>query len=1670
MLPVYLMFVCFTMTGILCNGVGSMLIMMFRTNVLKEVILPNIDNTDYRLLVDKKSFEVYHSFYLKFEVINRKWQIKSDLKAYQLIHHKQTMDTVEINGGEIVTIKTVDNDIIKCITFNDEISLMPYEKYDIIRCQKLTVGKAEECTIRFEFMNLVSLHHCSIERERNSHILYNTSKNGVFVNCRRIGAHYRLQYGDIIDLFGLRIVYFRDMIAISSRVGSYTVSPDLRPYEIYISDDTRIIPKHRERYFNRAPRIIPSICTEQIVIEPPTNPQFSKKKSLLLTIGPSFTMAIPMLLGCGMMILGSVFSGGMTSAFMFTGLITACGSAVLGSVWALMNIRNTKLTEIADETQRFNAYGNYLRDIAAYIREKYRQNYDALYQLYPSLSECCQYNETSPTLWNRNISHDDFFYYRLGTGDMDFQVNIQIPKEKFSLQFDNLKDKPALIYENFRVLKNVPVGLDFSEYNVYGIVGGEKKRGAFDIVNNIIVRIATSASYADVKIAFCFEAQKFDASKWSYIKWLPHLWSENKKTRYFATDKQEAADVFFELSNIIRQRAESNVGGYQKKTRFRPHYFLFVSDASLLDGEMIAKYVYNKSAGYGLTTFIIADYYQKLPNVCESIIQNDETFCGCYNALNSNQMSVSVKYDKVSEAELEDFAKRLASINVRENEDDTSIVSSLDFFEMYGVSDPSEFHIAERWRKNRTYNSMRALVGKKAGGADCYLDIHEKYHGPHGLVAGTTGSGKSELVQTYILSLAVNYSPDDVSFFVIDFKGGGMANLFEGLPHLVGTISNLSGNQISRAMISIKSENLRRQKLFGEYGVNNINNYTRLYKSGEASQPIPHLLIIIDEFAELKKEQPEFMQELISVAQVGRSLGVHLILATQKPSGTVDENIWSNSKFRLCLRVQDRQDSNDMLHKPDAAYITQAGRCYLQVGNDEIYELFQSGWSGASYDSLNEGKDGTIATMITTTGKEALVGSHTKIKRRERERFLWLSFLYRHAEFLREGITDPKVLADRLIRLARDNHYNIGTNHSDYQTMLNFILLMPGSGMPEEEAVPYILAAASVKGIRLPETKDKTQLEVMVEAIAETAHRENFTKKSQLWMPLLKSRIGQNEISDAASQFDGKGWKPHGQWSLSVEIGVYDDPKNREQPPFVIDFANGGHLAVCGSVVSGKSTFLQTLVFALAKKYSPDELNFYILDFSGGMLAGFESLPHTGGVVRENDTDKARKFFNMITVMIEGRKRLFNGVNYSQYKKANAAALPAIVVVIDNVSGFREKTENAYDEMLIRLSREGAGYGVFLALSAAGFGMAEIPNRIGDNIRTVVCLEMSDKFKYMDVLRTTHIDVLPESGIKGRGVGYVDGRILEFQTALAVLAEDDYKRNAAIEALGREMTAVCGGKRACAIPNIPQNPQYNDLRAAEGYAEAVGNRALLPFAYCFEDASVYSVDLAVTYCYLISGKKRTGKTNVLRLMMAAAAAKKTKGIVIEKTANELRSLSENSGFVYISDDAGILSCFRDITADFVARNKYKKSLEEQGMGDAEIFESMKSFEPIFIFIANLTEFVQSVYHPEGDIGNLSGFFENIFEKGFLHNIYFIACFNQDDASLLTGQKAYHLFISYKTGVHLGGNLSSQRLFNFRNIHYSQLSKADRKGEGLVPSAADESVAEKIIIPLYGGAT
>ena len=308
-----------------------------------------------------------------------------------------------------------------------------------------------------------------------------------------------------------------------------------------------------------------------------------------------------------------------------------------------------------------------------------------------------------------------------------------------------------------------------------------------------------------------------------------------------------------------------------------------------------------------------------------------------------------------------DVARIISNIPIEFEEKASYLPDSISFMEMERVGKVEQLNILNRWNTNDSTVSLRAEVGVNDKRELMYLDLHEKYHGPHGLIAGTTGSGKSEFIITYILSMCINYSPDDVAFILIDYKGGGLALAFENkvtgvrLPHLAGTITNLDKAEMDRTLVSIDSEVKRRQRMFNEardkLGESTIDiyKYQRHYKEGRLDEAIPHLFIICDEFAELKSQQPDFMDNLISVARIGRSLGVHLILATQKPSGVVNDQIWSNTRFRVCLKVQDESDSNEMLKRTEAAHITQAGRFYLQVGYDEIFSLGQSGYSGAKY-------------------------------------------------------------------------------------------------------------------------------------------------------------------------------------------------------------------------------------------------------------------------------------------------------------------------------------------------------------------------------------------------------------------------------------------------------------------------------------------------------------------------------------------------------------------------------------------------------------------------------------------------------------------------------------------------------------------------------------------------
>lgn len=1658
----------------------SIVLSIYTKNAYKEYQLPAAINADTSIGISRQFFELKEDLSLRLEAVNGSWRFKKS-RRYAL--DKTAGDAYAfLKSNDVIAITTSQDEKISAVVTETGNSFTVFNKYDISSLNQITIGAAEDNMICYKFLGLVSRKHALLKKSGNGWMIEDTSSNGVFVNETKMQAPLVLHVGDCINIFGLKIIYLNNRLAVNAVNSDLWIHPSILPLH-YIetpgSKKAGIEEKVRaKKYFHRSPRNFTPLETDPIEIEAPPEPRQMQKKPLFMIIGPSFTMAIPMLLGTMLAMYSSRISGGSSSAFMYTGIITAAGSAILGVFWAIVNLRYEKKTTVESEKHRFEAYSDYLIRQVDTIKEKYEKSRQALLELYPDTQTCVAYGRDSVALWGRNRNHEDFLVHRLGLGNLPFQIPIEVPKERFSLSNDSLKQKPSVVKQEYETLFDVPVRVDLAAYHLIGLIGGYGRQGALDIMHILSAQIAASNSYTDVKLIYIYDGS-VNAQEWEFAKWLPHVWSEDKKTRYVASNKEEASDVFYELVKIFRMKAEDE---NQPKGQIpKPYYIMFVADPSVLEGELITKYIYDSEDFRGLTTFMMTESYEQLPNLCEYVIQKDNTFQGAYELADVQRQSI--QFDQVTRGQMERMSRTLSGIEVKEVEKGGDIPGALTFLEMYHVNRPEELHAEERWRKNRNYENMKAAVGVKAGGELCYLDVHEKYHGPHGLVAGTTGSGKSETLQTYMLSLALNFSPDDINYFIIDYKGGGMANLFDGLPHMIGQISNLSGNQVRRAMVSIKSENKRRQRIFNENNVNNINLYTKLYKNGEATIPVPHLFIIIDEFAELKREESEFMKELISVAQVGRSLGVHLILATQKPSGTVDDNIWSNSKFRLCLRVQDRQDSNDMLHKPDAAYLTQAGRCYLQVGNDELYELFQSAYSGAAYDESAASQKEELASMISLTGKAALIGSNLKRKQQAERRFTWIfnlvQIMLQVAADRNQTVGELAEAPDRMKAVyGKFAFFQVDYPETDYNTRRLDELLQVYTGISRlvgdgeakdlETEIRELLKYVDENNVKLPEQKMKTQLDAMVEYLGRTAKENGYNHNFQLWMPLLPTCLPLKQLAGYADHiYDGTAWpKAPEEWTLEVPVGLCDDPVSQAQMPLVLNFSENGHHAFCGMIVSGKSTLLQTLIYGLIHRYTPEYVNIYAIDFSSHMLSAFENAPHVGGVIYEEDTEKMNKFFHMIEEMLESRKKLFKGGNYSQYVRANGVVVPAVIVAIDNYASFREKTDNRFEEVMMHLAHDGVSYGVFLAIAAGGFGTSEIQSKIGDNIKTVVCLQMNDKFQYCDALRLARVDVIPESNVKGRGLAVVGERILEFQTAVALEADDDYQRMERITAACGQMKDRWSGACARQIPVIPEKPVWSDFELLPEVKALLEDDRHLPLGYDMENASPYGLDLSKLYCCLISGKARTGKTNAMKALIYGAGKKGGKLCVIEHGTDELMSAAGRAGAVYVSNQQEQAEFFKGLVEPFQKRNQLKKALLADGR-EEELYESLLEQERICIFISDLAAFVQSIYKPEEGVLNIRPFVENITEKGRLHNVYFFAAINQDTVAPVMGLRVYENMTGYHTGVHFGGSVANLRYMDFGNLNYTEQNKVQKPGIGMLPMANEEEVS-RVVVPLVKG--
>ena len=690
------------------------------------------------------------------------------------------------------------------------------------------------------------------------------------------------------------------------------------------------------KLFTRQPRFLPEMPIGEREIEsPPSMPKKPETSWIAILLPPAAMIIITLLMAVTE----------QQGAYMMMSLVMT----VIALLNSLVSVSRQKKKYRKGKQQRETKYLQYVADVKTELALQQNMQVTAVTEMNPDPNFCMnRIRNTDSKLWEKTPVHDDFLSVRVGIGNVPFAIKLKYEKQRFNLEDDPLICEPQKVGLEFEKVNNVPVCINLFKDEICGLVGDNKR--VMETLSTILLQIVTNHGYDDVNIVLLLKDE--NASRLEWMRFLPHVWDPDYKVRFMACGRAMAHQVLDVLNDLIRARELAQKDENRATATALPHCVFVVDDPSLLEQEQIAKYLYNPNQELGISSIFTADNKAYLPTNCKTIL------CVGNKAheLSSRDGGAKIIFnpDPMDAGKLDFIGRKLAPLRIKNTTSSFALPKSITLNQMYKITRTEEIDIQSCWMTNRTYMGMNVPIGARAGGELFYLDIHETGYGPHGLVAGTTGSGKSELLQSIIISLAMNYHPHDVVFVLIDYKGGGMADVFKGMPHLVGTITNLGGNQTTRALVSIKSELQRRQRIFSEHGVNNIDKYQKLFHNSGAKIPVPHLIMIADEFAELKSEQPDFMKELVSTARVGRSLGVHLILATQKPGGIVDDQIWSNSKFKISLKVQDTADSNDVIKRDDAAYIKEPGRAYIQVGNDEVFELFQSAYAGADYDPTGE--------------------------------------------------------------------------------------------------------------------------------------------------------------------------------------------------------------------------------------------------------------------------------------------------------------------------------------------------------------------------------------------------------------------------------------------------------------------------------------------------------------------------------------------------------------------------------------------------------------------------------------------------------------------------------------------------------------------------------------------
>ncbi len=947
-----------------------------------------------------------------------------------------------------------------------------------------------------------------------------------------------------------------------------------------------------------------------------------------------------------------------------------------------------KAAELNEERKDYFRYLDQLRDD---VRKTGGLQRDALLWSHPEPIDLQALIGTR-RMWERRPADPDFGHARVGVGSHRIATQLAWPE---TAPVEDLEPVSTVALRRFvrthSVVHGLPTALSLRAFPAVNLEGDRVQ--VLGVMRSMIVQLCTFHGPDHLAVAIvCADP---DGPAWVWAKWLPQLQHPRVQDGLGSSRMMygSLADLEEALSEELIER-----GRFMRNSSPTPGrlQLVVVIDDGHVDG---SERLVSES---GLDSVTVIDLTAPQAGLAVRRGLQLVVADGAVAAKSVGGMEKFADADQMSPAMATALARKLAQFRIGsavpilslgdEPRPDPGLMALLK------IPDAGAIEPATVWRPRGTRERLRVPIGVTPDGIPVELDIKEAAEngmGPHGLCIGATGSGKSEFLRTLVLSMVTTHSPDLLNLVLVDFKGGATFLGLDPLPHVAAVITNLEDelSMVDRMRDALAGEMNRRQELLRAAGnFANVTEYEKARASGAPLDPLPALFIIVDEFSELLSQKPDFAELFVMIGRLGRSLRVHLLLASQRLEENRLRGLDSHLSYRIGLRTFSANESRQVLGITHAYHLpSQPGAGYLKTDATDPLRF------NASYVS----------------------GPYT-----------------------------PSRAAGQITGLS------LGSSRPPQV----FTAAPAGSAEPAEPTrielpdLDSLIAEAESTG------QERSLLQVVVERL-----RGHGRPAHEVWLPPL-------DISPSVDMLlPDANWRSpanhHGR--LHMPMGVVDKPYEQKRDVLTVDLSGAqGNVAVVGGPQSGKSTTLRTLIISAATTHSPEQVQFYCLDFGGGTLSALNGLPHVGSAAGRLEGDRVRRTIAELTTLMRHREERFlelgiENMREFRRRKGELAGQPEservrnpmsadpfgdVFLVIDGWTAFREEFE-MLEPLVNAIAAQGLSYGIHLVLAASRW--MEIRAVVKDQIGTRIELRLGDPG---DSEMNRRAAVLVPGGRPGRGI------------------------------------------------------------------------------------------------------------------------------------------------------------------------------------------------------------------------------------------------------------------------------------------------------------------------------